>query len=185
MKTAPTIAVLGLALVLAGCGFHPLYAMPGSAHGSMRQNLSSIYVEPIADRQGYELRNSLIDLLDARAESAGAAYRLRVTLAEKSDAVGVQSQTIPQNCSPGPNCVTQTAITRYNDTLTVNYELADVRTKEVVAHGTETGLSAYNVLSSPYATLVAQQDADRRADDDIAERVRIDLAVYFAQKARK
>ncbi|MDE2135225.1 MAG: hypothetical protein KGM97_03195 [Alphaproteobacteria bacterium] len=177
MKTAPAIAVLGLTLVLAGCGFHPLYAMPGSAHGSMRQNLSSIYVEPIADRQGYELRNSLIDLLDARAESGGAAYRLRLTLAEKSDAVGVQSQTV--------GAVTQTAITRYNDTLTVDYELADARTKEVVAHGTETGLSAYNVLSSPYATLVAQQDADRRADDDIAERVRIDLAVYFARKAGK
>lgn len=174
MKAAQVIAVLGLALGLAGCGFHPLYATP---HGSMRQDLGSIYVEPVPDRLGYELRNSLIDVLDAPAVSAGAAYRLRLTLAEKSDAVGVQSQTF--------GTVTQTAITRYNDRLTVEYELADAATGAVVTRGAETGLSAYNVLASPYATLVAQQDADRRAADDIADRIRIDLAVFFAQKARK
>jgi LPS-assembly lipoprotein len=177
MRRARTIAVLGLALGLYGCGFHPLYAIPGTPHGAMRQELGSIYVEPVPDHLGYELRNSLIDVLDARGEPAGAAFRLRVTLEEKSDAVGVQSQTVGN--------ITQTAITRYNDTLTVTYELVDVATGAVVTHGVETGLSAYNVLSSPYATLVAQQDADRRADDDIADRIRIDLAVFFAQKARK
>jgi LPS-assembly lipoprotein len=174
MRAAGAIAVLGLALGLAGCGFHPLYASP---HGAMRQDLGSIYVEPVPDRLGYELRNSLIDVLDARAQPAGAVYRLRLTLAEKSDAVGVQSQTV--------GSITQTAITRYNDRLTVNYELVDAKTNDVIARGTETGLSAYNVLSSPYATLVAQQDASRRAADDIADRIRIDLAVFFAQKAKR
>jgi LPS-assembly lipoprotein len=143
----------------------------------MRQELGSIYVEPVPDRIGYELRNSLIDALDARGVSNGAAYRLRLTLAEKSDPVGVQSQVF--------GSITQTAITRYNDTLTVKYELVDIKTNDVIAKGTESGLSAYNVLSSPYATLVAQEDAARRAADDIAERIRIDLAVFFAQKARK
>jgi LPS-assembly lipoprotein len=174
MRAARTIAVLGLALGLAGCGFHPLYATP---HGSMRQDLGAIYVEPVPDRLGYELRNSLIDVLDARANSAGAVYRLRLTLAEKSDAIGVQSQTV--------GTITQTAITRYNDRLTVNYELVDAKTNETITRGTESGLSAYNVLSSPYATLVAQQDASRRAADDIADRIRIDLAVFFAQKAKR
>jgi LPS-assembly lipoprotein len=174
MRAARTIAVLGLALGLAGCGFHPLYATP---HGSMRQDLGAIYVEPVPDRLGYELRNSLIDVLDARANSAGAVYRLRLTLAEKSDAIGVQSQTV--------GTITQTAITRYNDRLTVNYELVDAKTNKTITRGTESGLSAYNVLSSPYATLVAQQDASRRAADDIADRIRIDLAVFFAQKAKR
>ena len=175
MRTALSAACL--ALLLAGCGFHPLYAVPGSAHGSMRASLGSIYVEPTPDRLGYELRNKLIDLLDAHAEPGGAAYRLHVTLSLKSDAVGVQSQIV--------GSITQTAITRYNDRLTVNYELVDARTNDIITHGAETGLSAYNVLSSPYATLVAQQDASRRAADDIADRIRIDLAVFFAQKAKK
>ena len=176
MRTA--LASLGLALLLGGCGFHPLYAVPGSAHGSMRTNLGSIYVEPIPDRLGYELRNQLIDLLDARADFGGAAYRLHVTLSLKSEAIGVQSQ-------PAPGGLTQTAITRYNDTLTVEYELIDLKTNAAVTHGTETGLSAYNVLSSPYATLAVQQDANKRAADDVADRIRVALAVYFAQKPPK
>jgi LPS-assembly lipoprotein len=174
MRTASAITVLGLALGLAGCGFHPLYATP---HGSMKTNFGAIYVEPVPDRLGYELRNQLLDLLDARAGAAGAAYRLHLTLAEKSDAIGVQSQTV--------GTITQTAITRYNDTLTVDYELVDTKTNDVVTRGTETGLSAYNVLSSPYATLVSQQAAAQNSAADIADRIRIDLAVYFGQKAKK
>ena len=177
MRAAGAIAVLGLALGLYGCGFHPLYAIPDAPQGTMRQELGSIYVEPIPDRMGYELRNSLTDVLDARAGSGGAPYRLRLTLTEKSDAVGVQSQSV--------GAISQTAITRYNDRLTVEYELVDAATGAVITRGAETGLSAYNVLSSPYATLVAQQDADQHAADDIADRIRIDLAVFFAQKARK
>ncbi len=181
MRALAPFCILALALGLAGCGFHPLYAIPNTPQGTMRQDLGSIYVEPIPDRLGYELRNSLIDLLDARAQTAGAVYRLRVNYAEKSDAIGVQSQTVVK----GAQAITQTAITRYNNTLTINYQLVDIKTNTIVTHGVETGLSAYNVLSSPYATLVAQQDANRRAADDIADRIRIDLADFFAHKARK
>jgi LPS-assembly lipoprotein len=177
VKQAGAIAALGAALLAAGCGFHPLYAIPDAPKGSMQRDLGSIYVEPVPDQLGYELRNQLIDLLDARGEPAGAAYHLRVTLSEKNEAIGVQSQSAPGG-------ITQTAITRYNDTMTVAYELVDVRTNNVVNQGTETGLSAYNVLPSPYATLVGQQDADRKAASDVADRIRIDLAVYFAQAAR-
>ena len=52
--------------------------------------------------------------------------------------------------------------------------------------GVETGLSAYNVLPSSqvanYGTLAAQQDADKRAAEDIADRIRLDLDVYFAKR---
>jgi LPS-assembly lipoprotein len=109
--------LLALALLLGGCGFHPLYAMP-DAPGGMQRKLGAIYVEPVPERLGFELRNQLIDLLDGRSEAAGAAYHLHLMLTEKSEAIGVQSQTAPGG-------ITQTAITRYNDTLTVNYELID------------------------------------------------------------
>jgi len=174
MRTLRAIAVVGAALSLSGCGFHALYADP---HGYMKSNLGSIYVEPVPDRLGYELRNQLLDLLDARADAAGAAYRLHLTMSDKSDAIGVQSQPV--------GAVTQTAITRYNDTLSVTYELVDTKTNETVTHGIETGLSAYNVLSSPYATLVSHQAADKNATDDIAERIRIDLAIFFRQKPKE
>jgi LPS-assembly lipoprotein len=72
-------------------------------------------------------------------------------------------------------------ISRYNDTLTVSYTLSDAKGAEVT-HGTQSSLSAYNVVASPYSTLSAQQDADMRAAQDIAERIRIDLAAFFRRR---
>ena len=74
---------------------------------------------------------------------------------------------------------------RARDALRAEFELSDAKSGTVITKGIETGLSAYNVLSSPYATLAVQQYADRRAAEDIADRIRIDLAVWFAQQAKK
>ena len=156
-----------IAVLLGGCGFHPLY---GGMNGEMNATLSSIYVEPVPDRIGYELRNTMIDLLDGPGSASGASYRLRLTLNETTQGIALQNDA---------------TITRYNDRLTVTYELTDAAGK-AMTNGTETGLSASNVLpssaSANYGTLAAQQDADKRAAQDIAERIRLDLNVYFAKR---
>jgi LPS-assembly lipoprotein len=155
------------ALLLGACGFRPLY---GGMNGGMSATLSSIYVEPVPDRIGYELRNTMIDLLDGPGTAGGASYRLKLALSENTQGIALQNDA---------------TITRYNDTLTVTYELTDMG-GNLVTKGMETGLSAYNVLpssaSANYGTLAAQQDADKRAAQDIAERIRLDLNVYFAKR---
>lgn len=160
-------AALTLALLLGACGFHPLY---GGLNAGMATALSSIYVEPVPDRIGYELRNTMIDLLDGRGSASGAAYRLKLALSQSSQGIALQNDA---------------TITRYNDTISVTYELTDMA-GNVVTKGTETGLSAYNVLPSAananYGTLAAQQDADKRAAQDIAERIRLDLNVFFVKR---
>ena len=170
MKRATTIIVT---MLLGGCGFHPLY---GGMNSDMREKLSSIYVEPMPERLGYELRNTMIDLLDGPGTASGAAYRLKLALSQTTQGIALQNDA---------------TITRYNDTLTVTYELSDMA-GHVVTKGTETGLSAYNVLPtgpniplSPqanYGTLAAQQDADKRAAQDIAQRIRFDLNVFFIKR---
>jgi len=161
-RAAPLLAVL-----LAGCGFHPLY---GGANGGMQATLSTIYVEPMPERLGYELRNKMIDLLDGPGTPSGALYRLKLSLTETTQGIALQNDA---------------TITRYNDNLKVTYSLTDM-TGKVITSGIETGLSAYNVLPSSananYGTLAAQQDADKRAAEDIAERIRLDLNVFFAKR---
>jgi LPS-assembly lipoprotein len=168
MKIVPLIAVLALTFAAGGCGFHPLYGTSG-ATAENAGKLASIFVEPIAtpQRLGYELRNTLIDVFDSSGRLSQNAYRLRVTLNTKSQGVAVQNDA---------------AITRYNDTLTVDYTLSDMK-GTVITHGIETGLSTYDVVASPYATLTAQQDSDTRAAQDIAYRIRTDLAVFFERQA--
>jgi len=163
--------LIGALLLLGGCGFHPLY---GGMNSDMKETLASIYFEPVPERIGYELRNTMIDLLDGPGTPGGASYRLKLGLTQTTQGIALQND-IQKN----------TTITRFNDTLTVTYELLDAA-GHVVTKGTETGLSAYNVLpSSPsanYGTQIAQQDADKRAAQDIANRIRFDLNVYFSKR---
>lgn len=153
------LAALAGCVLLAGCGFHPMY---GSA---LAPQLSSIYVEPIPERDGYELRNTLIDLLHTDGMAQGKPYRLKVTLSEAQQGIALQNDA---------------TITRYNNTLDARYTLTDAR-GDVLTTGSQTELAAYNVVQSPYATLTAEQDASKRAAQDMAERIHLDLGVWFRQ----
>ena len=148
-------------LMLAGCGFRPLY-------GDVRLSpkLAAIFVDPIEEPAGFELRNSLIDLLRSDGEQAGKAYRLAITLTDTNQGVALQNDA---------------TITRYNDTVTANYVLTDAKGEEL-RRGSLTSLSSYNVAQSPYATQVARQDADKRAAQDLAERLSLELEVYFRRQ---
>ncbi len=155
---------LALCFVLGGCGFRPLYA-----DTKLQPQLQSIYVEPVAERDGYELRNTLINLLGSDGQLRGKAYRLAIILNESNRGVVFRNNA---------------TITRYNDTLTVTYILSDPQGKEVT-RGTQSSLASFNVAPSPYATLAAQQDSDKRAAQDLAERVRTDLAAFFRRRGGK
>jgi LPS-assembly lipoprotein len=136
----------------------------------MQATLSTIYVEPMPDHLGYELRNKMIDILDGPGTPGGAQYHLKLALTETTQGIALQNDA---------------AVTRYNDNLKITYSLTDGAGK-VVTSGTETGISAYNVLPSGananYGTLAAQQDADKRAAEDIAQRILLDLNVFFAKR---
>jgi LPS-assembly lipoprotein len=167
---AAGLVAVGATFFLAACGFHPLYGSAG-AGSQLSNSFADIYVEPIADygvaNTGFELRNALINLLDS---NQGARYRLKLTLTETTEGIAL---------------LTDASITRYNDTLTVHYTLTESETGKVIAQGEETALSAYNVAPNPYSTLIAQQAADKTAAQDMAERLRLELGVFFEQRASR
>lgn len=150
-----------LCLPLAGCGFTPMYG------GRLAPQMASIYVEPIPERDGYELRNTLIDLLGSDGRKSGKRYSLAITLSNSSQGIALQNDA---------------TITRYNSTLEARYVLTDLRSGTAVNQGGEKELSAYNVAQSPYATLVAEQDASKRAAQDVAERIRLSLGAWFRRQ---
>ncbi|HEX3755310.1 MAG TPA: LPS assembly lipoprotein LptE [Rhizomicrobium sp.] len=153
-------AILAPLMLLGGCGFHPMYA------NGLAPQLASIYVEPVAESDGYELRNALIDLLGSNGEMAGKAYRLTITMKETNQGVALENNA---------------TITRYNDRLTAAYTLTDAKGTTLTV-GSQIGLSSYNVAASPYSTLAAQQDADKRAAQDMADRIRLDLGAWFRHR---
>jgi len=163
IRIAPLALLAGL---LGGCGFHPLYGT-GTASGSARQVFSSIYVDTIdAKDVGYELRNDLIDGLHGASKPTEAAYRLKISASQYLQGIAVENNA---------------AVTRFNYTLDITYNLSDMRTDKVLKSGSDEALASFDVVTSPYATLVAQQGAQKRSAEDIAYRIRIELSAYFAK----
>jgi LPS-assembly lipoprotein len=160
------LLVVASAPAMVGCGFHPLFARSG-VNGGGQQAFNSIYVDPVdGGRAGYELRNSLTDLLRGTSRQDQALYRLKIEMKQTIEGTAVQ---------------TNGYITRYSYTMSADYQLNNARTGAEVTKGTETTVSAYDVVASPYATLVAQQDAQKFGAREIADRIRIDLGVFFAR----
>jgi LPS-assembly lipoprotein len=107
-------------------------------------------------------------LLRGTSQPDQAHYRLKIVLKQAIEGTAIQ---------------TNGYITRYSYTMAADYHLDDVHTGAELTKGTETAVSGYDVVASPYATLVAQQDAQKFGARDVADRIRIDLGVYFARHA--
>ena len=162
-RGAAALAALA-GLWLAGCGFTPLYATQGLAPG-----LSAIEVKVPHGRLAYLLGESLNDDL-ARDRDQPAIYRLDVTLTSRAFARGLN--------------LDETAA-YYEDHVTVDYRLIEIATGRVLKAASMPVEVTYAATNLPYAGIAAQEDAQQRAADTAAQRIRTDLGVYFATLARQ
>ena len=157
---ALALAVAGLSASLAGCGgFTPLYAAQG-----VSPKLAAIEVVQPDGRLGFYMREYLEDSL-ARDRNQPAVYRLSFTNRELRVPRGITISNVAS---------------RYEVDVDTNYVLIEVATGKPVTTGKVSVNVSYDVQSQPYASLAAQQDGERRAAEVAADRLRVELASYFA-----
>lgn len=148
-------AAAALMLVVSACGFTPLYGEATTA------GLSRIAVETPDTRLGYRLRERLEDaLLYDRA--LAPEWRLDVTLEPSRRPLGRR--------------IDDTAA-RYEMTLVGQWTLTPLSGGEART-GRETVTVTYAVSDQPYAAIAAQEDAEERAAEAMAQRIR--LALFHA-----
>lgn len=165
MPTRRTL-MLASAGLIGGCGFRPMLTEPGA---DVRAELAAIEVEGLSGRLGQLLRLALEDELNPTALDVPARYRLLVDLREDSDALAIQLDN---------------TITRFNLELTARFRLIRRDDNRVVYRSTVRRIASYNVLQEPFATLIAEQDAERRAAEEVGTNIRTLLAAHFARRAR-
>ena len=158
--------VLGLALALGACGFRPLYQRAGDL--DTVPQMAAVQVNQAQTRVGLQIRNNLIDGLGQGAEPAIPLYVLSFTTIETPSAVLVTKRE---------------TVTRYSLHLVTRYMLTDSETGAKLLSGSVTSVAAYNVLRAEFANLVAEEDARARATRDVAEQIRVRLALYFRNEA--
>ena len=158
-----SIALPLLLLALTGCGLRPMYA--GGASGPVGTALASISVAPIPDRAGWLTRNALVDRLGG--ENKDARYRLEVDLDDDISGFGIRGDR---------------SVTRERRTLRARYRLVEAASGQVLLDATAGSDAGIDVVSSPYATVAAEQTALERLSRVVADQIVARLALYASSR---
>ncbi|MDF1791992.1 MAG: LPS assembly lipoprotein LptE [Thalassobaculaceae bacterium] len=162
------LAVLLAGGTLSGCGFQPLYAKRTTESTVYNQGFPLVDVAPINDRLGQILHNELLDRINPRGVARSPLYRLEVSAAERrSDIVILRDSTA----------------TFAKFIVEAKWRLVDRETNEVLTRGNNQRTSSFSISSSEYAILQAEKDARQRAATELAEDIRLRLALYFQRMA--
>lgn len=160
-----TLSLLASAVVLAACGFRPLYG--GQEGSEASAELASVKVLPIADRVGQQLHNQLLDLINPRGRPRQPRYTLKILVNEGIEHLAVKKSELS---------------TRANLRLSASYSLQSAGDTTPLMQGSSVVVSSYNILKADFATLIAEKDARARAAREMAQDIRARLAVYFLQR---
>ena len=157
------LAILPALLLLPACGLKPMYA--GGASSPVAQGLAAIDVALIEGRDGWLVRNALVDRLGvARAGNTTARYRLDVRLDDRLDALGVLSDD---------------TTSRERRTLRARYQLVDIASGAVMFDASAGSDAGIDVVSSEYAVIAAEQTALENLSREVADRIVTALSQQF------
>lgn len=160
--------VCALPLLVAACGFTPVYARPDAGGAAaMQEQLQDVEIGMIADREGQYLRNALLDQMAAAPSGRAQRYFLRVhQLKYEDDPFGIRKDATS---------------TRGDITLTATMELIDNDSGAVLLTRHLRSRGGYNRLDNLYGSLVTKEDAVNRLLDETAERIVTELTLYLGR----
>lgn len=160
MKRLPLLAapLFAVALLLTGCGLHPLYSGGGS--GAVATTLTRVEVGPMEGKAGWLMTNALRDRL---AASGTPLYRLEIKLDDQIIGLGVRRDD---------------SVSRERRTLRARYQLIDLAKGTVLLDATAGSDAGIDVVNSEYATIAAENTALERLSDIVADQIVARVALY-------
>ncbi|WP_142849193.1 LPS assembly lipoprotein LptE [Telmatospirillum sp. J64-1] len=162
------IAAASGLMLLAGCGFQPLYA-ERSQPVEVSAEMARIAVAPIADRAGQQLQNLLAERLNSAARTGPAEYVLQVSLTEEE----TELLTARDATATRSRIAVRASYILLRDGLELDRQVIE-------------NAGTYNwVQSNQFSTVIAARDARSRALQQIAEEIRIRLGLYFLRQAEQ
>lgn len=166
------VALMSALSMLSACGLRPLYGgdegtpAAGAASGGVRGDLAAIRIATIAERAGQVLRNALLDHLTPEGEPRQPLYHLVVARSEGEE----------------------TPLRRLDELamlqilrVTASWSLRDL-SGATLTQGVSRTVARFDLTRSQPATEAARENARARAARDLAEDIRVKLALYFRQR---
>jgi len=164
MITKRALFVSLTALALSSCGFSPMHAT--SSNGSTLQDIS-VQLDKgndVSDNQaGFFITQRLRDRIGA----GGERYRLEVTPGYRRSRLGIRDDDVAS---------------RYDVTLRSRYKLYDVKSGELLDKGSVSSITTFGAPSGPFGVITADDQGTRQAAKEVADRLVVELAKYFANQ---
>jgi LPS-assembly lipoprotein len=154
------VLLASLTLLLAACGFQPMYAQPGGAAA-----IGPVTVEQIDGKAGHVLKTELDRILSVENDGS-PAMNLRITLQERITRVRIRIDE---------------SATRAELRLTANYVLTPLEGGRNI-RGSVVTVVNYDIPTAAFGEIAAQDDARERAAETMAQRFRAELALRVAQR---
>ena len=155
-----------LMLPLTGC-FRPVYGDVGTSGNSVVQDqLKTITITPIAERNGHYVYNALVERLNGTGENPDPKYRLTVKLNQ-----GV-STVIVDYFSGGA--------TSSDIIINASFDLIEIKTGKAIIRDTVSQSHAYDRGGQRYANISAARTAEIDDAKDIAEQIADRVAVSLS-----
>jgi LPS-assembly lipoprotein len=154
------VLIASLTLLLAACGFQPMYA-PGDGANA----IGPVQITEIEGKAGHVLRTELSRILAVENDGSPPAS-LEITLTEVVTPLGIRRDE---------------SATRAELRLTANYILTPAQANGTVMRGSVFTVVNYDVPPAAFGEIAAQDDARERAAETMAQRFRAELALRIAQ----
>jgi LPS-assembly lipoprotein len=152
--------IASLTLLVAACGFQPMYAPAGGGAA-----IGPVTVEQIDGKAGHVLKTEL-DRIFAVENNGATPAMLQITLSEQITPLGIR--------------VDESA-TRAELRLIANYILTPATPGAQVMRGSVFTVVNYDIPTAAFGEITAQDDARERAAETMAQRFRAELALRMAQ----
>ncbi len=164
-----SVGWLILAIGLGACGFQPLYAERDQQDQAIAQHLAAIDVARIDDPLGVELRNQILGNLAPSSADIPSRYRLAIQLSHNKIPLITEEDS---------------KISRFDFVLTARYELTAKDTGTVLADGSVSSATSYNIVeAADFASLVAEQSAGKQAAREASREIVTRISLYFDRVA--
>ena len=156
-------------LLLAACGFEPLYGKREQAIPT-ESLLSWVEVPPIKDRTGQLVRIELTNRMTPTRPAPPSAFTLIVKLNESKASLAMEKDS---------------SATRANLTIAASFVLKQNSDGLELMTGSVRSVNSYDILLSDFVTLAAENDARRRGAKDVADGIVDRLAIFLSRNQQR
>lgn len=170
-KSIRTTFSIFIVLLLASCGFKPMYGQNANGSSSLAQVMANIQVDPVRSPAGRQERlsqlieNNLKDRISPLSSRGATKYVLRTTYEVVEQGYGIREDE---------------SVTLQNLRLLVAFQLVDFASDEPVMDGTARAIVTFDLVQSDLSNMAARQSSLERLAEEASNQVVTRIGTYLS-----